>query len=157
MRTDDTVTWVDSPHPCGSPLGPAEAAQNRFRRICLSVIEEKKKTPTVSMRIPSTPGAPLLALTRFHASAILAVETTCSTDARSIGDGLVTRRAPNSPVGVNELHELTGIPHHTAFGPFPGTPAGFSSSADFCPMTAYLRNHRDLGSHRTPPLADLPG
>jgi len=82
------------------------------------------------MLILSTPGAPVLALTRFHGSAILAVETTCSTDARSIGDGPVTRHAPKSPVGVNELHELTGIPPHTAVGPFPGTLAGFSSSGE---------------------------
>jgi len=61
------------------------------------------------MLIPSTPGAPLLALTFFHASAILAFDTMYSTDAKSMGDGSVTRLASISPVGVAGLSELTGI------------------------------------------------
>jgi len=69
----------------------------------------------------------------------------------------VTRSAPKSPVRVSELHELTGIPHHTAPGPFAGTLAGISSSADRCPMTASPRSRRALVLRGTPPLANLPG
>lgn len=72
------------------------------------------------MLIPSAPGAPLLDLTFFHASVILALDTMYSTDAKSKGDDSVTRQASKSPAGINELPELTGIAPHTALGPFPG-------------------------------------
>jgi hypothetical protein len=62
-----------------------------------------------SMLIRSTPGAPLLALTFFHASAILAFDTMYSTDAKSMGDDSVTRLPSKSPLGVEGLLELTGI------------------------------------------------
>jgi hypothetical protein len=59
------------------------------------------------MLIPSAPGAPLLDLTFFHASVILALDTMYSTDAKSTGDDSVTRQAPKSPDGVNESLKLT--------------------------------------------------
>ena len=61
------------------------------------------------MLIRSTPGAPLLALTFFHASAILALDTMYSTDAKSMGDGSITRLMSKSPVGVEGRSELMGI------------------------------------------------
>ncbi len=58
------------------------------------------------MLIRSTPGAPLLALTFFQASVILALDTMYSTDAKSMGDGSITRLMFKSPAGVEWLAGL---------------------------------------------------
>ena len=72
------------------------------------------------MLIPSAPGAPLLDLTFFHASVILALDTMYSTDAKSKGDGSVTRQASKSPIGsvrirreqpVETTHVTSGFEH----------------------------------------------
>jgi len=75
------------------------------------------------MLIPSTPGAPLLALTRFHASAILAGDAMYSTGAKSIGDGSVTRQAPKSSAGLGSYLSSRACPI-TAFRPLFGIALG---------------------------------
>ncbi len=71
------------------------------------------------MLIPSAPGAPLLDLTFFHASVILALDTMYSTDAKSTGDDSMTRQVHRSPDGVNESLELTGISQSHCLRTFP--------------------------------------
>ncbi len=90
-----------------------------------------------SMLMPSTPGAPLLDLTFFHASAILVLDTMYSTDAKSTGGDSMTRQAPKSPHGLTSYLSSRAPPHHTAFGPFPKASPGFSSSADYCHVNAH--------------------
>ena len=52
-----------------------------------------------SMDIPSIPGAPLLALTRFHARCMFSMESIRSSRWTSGLDGSMTRRMVTPPVG----------------------------------------------------------
>ena len=83
--------------------------------------------------------APLLDLTFFHASVILALDTWYPTDTSSTGGDSMTRQHSNPRSGLTSDLRSCAPPYHAALGPFPRTLYGFSSSADFCHVNAHLR------------------
>ncbi len=92
-----------------------------------------------SMLIRSTPGAPLLALTFFHAPAIPVLDAMYSTDTKSMSDGSITRLMSKSPVGLRDNQGSWASPHYPAFRIFPKRNLRFSQSADSYPVNAHLR------------------
>src|SRR5699024_1187481 len=89
---------------------------------------ERAKAGKASTRIPSTPGIPREAFTRFHARRTFAGSRIRVIHSSGKAGFITRRRPPSSPVGFIEGGESAMAPPcRDKFGPSPLRPAGLHS------------------------------